>query len=236
MNVIIVEDSRLAREGLKSLLLNFPEINVVGEAEDADEGADLLASLSPDVVFLDIDMPGKNGFEMLSELDVSPPVIFTTAFSEYAVRSFDFNTIDYLLKPIDPEKLSRAISKLKDTTNKVVNIEPTLNAESRLFIRDKDINYFVELEGIRRFESCGNYTRLFFGETSPFVYKSLSKVEDRLPKELFFRVSRQQIVNLKFIETLEEGISGAYVITMKGGEEVSVSRNRSSQLRDLFSL
>ncbi len=236
MNIIIVEDSRLAREGLKSLLLNFPEINVVGEAEDADEGADLIASLSPDVVFLDIDMPGKNGFEMLSELESSPPVIFTTAFSEYAVRSFDFNTIDYLLKPIDPEKLSRAINKLKDCTDKTVNIEPSLNAGSRLFIRDKETNYFVELDSVRRFESCGNYTRLFFGEASPFVSKSLSKVEERLPAELFFRVSRQQIVNLKFIETLEEGVSGAYVITMKSGEEVSVSRNRSSQLRDLFSL
>lgn len=236
MKAIIVEDSRLAREGLKVLLSVFPEIELVAEAEDADEGAELITRLSPDVIFLDIDMPGKNGFEMLSELDSSPQVIFTTAYSEYAVRSFDFNTIDYLLKPIDPEKLSRAISKLKDIANSEVIAESALSETSRLFIRDKDKNYFVGLDSIRRFESCGNYTRLFFDKSSPFVYKSLSRIEQRLPGHLFFRVSRQQIVNVKFIETLEEGVSGAYVITMVGGEEVAVSRSRSSQLRDLFSL
>lgn len=236
MKALIVEDSRLAREGLKALLAAHENIELVGEAEDAEEGEVLISQHKPDVIFLDIDMPGKNGFEMLSSLDVSPQVIFTTAYSEYAVRSFDFNTVDYLLKPIEPERLARAIEKLQKKALSDQPPEPVLDENSRLFVRDKDQNYLVEIAEIRKFESCGNYTRLFFGKDSPFVYKSLSRVELRLPAQMFFRVNRQQIVNLKFVSTVEEGISGGYILFLTDGEEVSVSRSHSARLRELFAL
>ncbi len=236
MKAIIVEDSRLAREGLKALLSVFSDIDVVGEAENADEGEVLILNTQPDVVFLDIDMPGRSGLEMLSDLAYSPSIVFTTAHSEYAIRSFDFNTVDYLLKPIDPERLDRAIQKLRRISLDSREENGDLKENSRLFVRDKEGSYLVELSSIRYFESCGNYTRLYFGNASPFVYKSLRKVEHRLPTETFFRVSRQHIVNLVFVEAMEESVSGGYTLTLKGGEKVSVSRAHSSRLREIFSL
>lgn len=236
MKAVIIEDSRLAREGLKKLLKKFSSIDILGEAEDADQGVELIGNHKPDVIFLDIDMPGKNGFAMLSELSYDPQVIFTTAYSEYAVRSFDFNTIDYLLKPINPERLAKAIQKLNDMQELNQQDDNRLNANSKIFIKDSNENYFVTLSKIRRFESCGNYTRVYFDDIAPFVYKSLSKVEERLPEDMFFRVNRQQIINLRYVKTMEDGVAGNYVIRMDDGEEVAASRNQSSRLRALFSL
>ncbi|MFL0804676.1 MAG: LytTR family DNA-binding domain-containing protein [Agarilytica sp.] len=236
MKAIIVEDSRLAREGLKAQLAVFSDIDVVGEAENADEGESLILNVRPDVVFLDIDMPGRSGLEMLSDLACSPSIVFTTAYSEYAIRSFDFNTVDYLLKPVDPGRLGRAIQKVRRISQDSHDESAELNEKSRLFVRDKETSYLVELSRIRYFESCGNYTRLYFDDAAPFVYKSLSRVERRLPSDSFFRVSRQHIVNLVFVETMDESVSGGYTLTLKGGETVSVSRAHSSRLREIFSL
>ena len=236
MRAIIVEDSRLARQGLKKQLLEHPVIEVVGEAENADDAIEIINQQSPDVLFLDIHMPGKDGFEMLLDLPYCPRIIFTTAYMEYAIRSFDFNTVDYLLKPIRPERLAIAIDKLLASQDKTVFNEDKLNEDSQIFVKDGDNTFLIGISEVRYFESCGNYTKVFFGDDAPFIYKSLSKIERRLPDALFFRVNRQQIINLKWVERIEEGISGGYSVTLKSGEEIQVSRNHSSRLKNLYSL
>lgn len=236
MRAIIVEDSRLARQGLKKQLLKHPVVEVVGEAENADEAVDIINQLAPDVLFLDIHMPGKDGFEMLLDLPYCPRIIFTTAYMEYAIRSFDFNTVDYLLKPIRPERLAIAIDKLIASQDTTVFSEDKLGEESQIFVKDGDDSFLVEVADIRYFESCGNYTKVIFTEESPLIYKSLSKIERRLPDAMFFRVNRQQIINLKWVERVDEGVSGGYNLTLKTGEEIQVSRNHSSRLKNLYSL
>lgn len=235
MKAIIVEDSRLAREGLKKLLLAHPAIEVVGEAQDADEAETMIEELKPELVFLDIHMPGKNGFDLLDKLKDSPRVIFTTAYSEYAIRSFDFNTVDYLLKPISPERLSKALAKL-EVEEEPEEAEHKLENGSQIFIKDGDRSWLVELSKVRRFECIGNYTRVFFDEEKPFIYKSLVKIEKRLPENTFFRANRQQIVNLKFVQAMEDSDTGTYALQLSDGTRVKVSRNHSARLKSLFSL
>ncbi len=237
MKAVIVEDSRLAREGLKKLIAVHPEIEIQGEARDAEEGEALIEKIKPDLVFLDINMPGKDGFEMLDRLKNCPKVIFTTAYSEYAIRSFDFNTVDYLLKPISPERLQQAIEKLHaNEARDADENEHRLEENSQIFVKDGEQSWLVELSKIRRFECVGNYTRLYFDDEKPFIYKSLIKIENRLPDRSFFRANRQQIVNLKFVESLEESPSGSYLLKLKDGVQVKVSRNHSARLKTLFSL
>lgn len=235
MKAIIVEDSRLAREGLKKLLSAHPAIEIVGEAQDADEAEVMIEELKPELVFLDIHMPGKDGFELLDKLKSSPRVIFTTAYSEYAIRSFDFNTVDYLLKPVSPERLAKALEKL-DVSREQDEANHKLDENSQIFVKDGEHSWLVELNKIRRFECVGNYTRLFFDEQKPFIYRSLIKIEHRLPERSFFRANRQQIVNLKFVESLDDSIAGSYVLNMSDGTVVKVSRNHSARLKALFSL
>lgn len=235
MKAIIIEDSRLAREGLKKMLQAHPSIAVVGEAPDAEEGEALISELRPDLVFLDINMPGKNGFELLDNLKHCPRVIFTTAYSEYAIRSFDFNTVDYLLKPINPERLARALDKL-EAENNLEEVQHKLEESSQIFVKDGERSWLVELGKIRRFECIGNYTRLFFDDERPFIYKSLAKIEKRLPEAAFFRANRQQIVNLKYVQSMEDTETGTYVLKLSDGTHVKVSRNHSARLKSLFSL
>lgn len=236
MRAIIVEDSRLARQGLRKQLQQHPVIEVVGEAENADDAIEIINELNPDVLFLDIQMPGKDGFELLLDLAFCPRIVFTTAYMEYAIRSFDFNTVDYLLKPIRPERLAIAVEKLMASQDRTVFSEDKLKEDSQIFIKDNDNTFLVDVVDIRLFESCGNYTRAHFSEQCPFIYKSLSKIERRLPETLFFRVNRQQVINLKWVDRVVEGVSGNYELVLKTGEEIQVSRNHSSRLKNLYSL
>src|SRR4029078_2387046 len=113
MKAIIIDDERLARTELRKLLQDFPEIEIVDEASNAEEGIQKIENLNPDLIFLDIQMPGKTGFDMLSELDHAPQVIFTTAYDEYALKAFEVNALDYLLKPVEPRRLADAVEKLR---------------------------------------------------------------------------------------------------------------------------
>jgi len=229
MKAIVVEDSRLAREGMLKLLGEFPELTIVGSA-------DHLEKEHPDVLFLDIHMPGESGFDLLEKLDYSPKVIFTTAYSEYAYRSFDFNPIDYLLKPVSQERLADAIQKLNiDEPVRVSNDEP-LEITSKIFIKDGDECHLVTLSSIRYFESCKNYVRVFFDQQNAFVKKALSSIETRLPPRHFFKVSRQYIVNLFEIQAIHEGIGDGYELTMSDGKKIAVSRRNAVELKKLLSL
>ncbi len=236
MKAIVVEDSRLAREGMLKMLASFSELNVVGSADHPKTALSLIDKEHPDVLFLDIHMPGESGFDLLEKLDYAPKVIFTTAYSEYAYRSFDFNPVDYLLKPVSQEQLAQAIQKLNiDEADNKPQEEP-LEITSKIFIKDGDDCHLVTLSSIRYFESCKNYVRVFFDQQSAFVKKALSSVEARLPARHFFKVSRQYIVNLFEIEAINEGIGDGYELTMSDGKTIEVSRRNAAELKKLLSL
>ena len=235
MKVIVVEDSRLARDGLLRMLNGFPELDVVGSADHPESARTLIEEKHPDALFLDIHMPGESGFDLLEKLDYAPKVIFTTAYSEYAYRSFDYNPIDYLLKPISPERLAEAIQKLN--VPEAPDSEPAepFEINSKIFIKDGDDCHLVTLSTIRYFESCKNYVRVFFDDRNAFVKKALNTIEKRLPSRRFFRVSRQHIVNLYEIDAINENVGDGYELTMSDGKVLEVSRRNAAELKKLLS-
>ena len=242
MRAIIIDDERLARTELKKLLQDFPEIEVVDEAANAEEGIAKIDSLHPDLVFLDIQMPGKTGFEMLSELDRAPHVIFTTAYDEYALKAFEVNALDYLLKPIEPKRLADAVQKLNVAETKDNHIAPEnfnrsiLSEEDQVFVKDGERCWFVKLSDIRLFESVGNYAKVFFGPNKPLILKSLNALEERLDQKVFFRANRKHIVNLRLIEKIEPYFNGGLLLELKGSEKIEVSRRQTVKFKEMMSL
>ena len=195
MKALIIDDERLARKELTNLLQEYPEIDIVGEAVNAEDALEKINSLKPDLLFLDIQMPEKTGFELLESLDNVPEVIFTTAYDEYALKAFDFNALDYLLKPIEPDRLKDALNKLfkRVQPEEVGETEDKkLGPNDRVFVKDGDKCWFVKLENIRLFESDGNYIKIYFDNFKPMIHKSLNALDERLDDRSFFRASRKQ--------------------------------------------
>jgi two-component system LytT family response regulator len=242
MRAIIIDDERLARSELKKLLQDYPEIEVIDEAMNADEGISKIESLHPDLIFLDIQMPGKTGFDMLGELDRTPHVIFTTAYDEYALKAFEVNALDYLLKPVEPKRLADAIQKLhiaetKELNHVSENTNQSLLSESdQVFVKDGERCWFVKLNEIRLFESVGNYAKVFFGANKPLILKSLNALEERLDPKTFFRANRKHIVNLRMIDKIEPYFNGGLLLDLKGGEKIEVSRRQTVKFKEMMSL
>lgn len=230
---LVVEDSRLARKELLHLLADIGTFDQILEAEDADVARQLLKDEDPDVLFLDIHLPGQNGFDLLESMDQIPHVIFTTAYDEYAIKAFEYNAIDYLMKPIKRDRLEQAIQKLNLNLPKDKKIR---SAQQQVFVKDGDRCWFVKLEEIRMFESVGNYSRVYFQEEKPLIHKSLNYLEKTLDGDVFFRVNRQQIINLQHIDSLDTWFSGKLKIRLRNGEEVEVSRRQSNRIKSMFSL
>ncbi len=242
MRTIIIDDERLARTELKKLLQEFPEIEVVDEAANADEGIAKIDNLHPDLIFLDIQMPGKTGFDMLSELDRAPHVIFTTAYDEYALKAFEVNALDYLLKPIEPKRLADAVQKLhmaeareNHITTENIN-QSILSVDDQVFVKDGERCWFVKLSEVRLFESVGNYAKVFFNSNKPLILKSLNALEERLDQKTFFRANRKHIVNLRMIEKIEPYFNGGLLLELKGGEKIEVSRRQTVKFKEMMSL
>ena len=240
---LIIDDERLARNELKRLLQEYQEIEIIGEAANADEAHKLILELSPDLIFLDIQMPAKTGFDLLSELDRLPFVIFTTAHDEFALKAFEVNALDYLLKPIDPQRLSDAVQKLMITderevlaTEDKVEGRSFLSESDQVFVKDGEKCWFVKLSDIRLFESVGNYARVFFGPNKPLILKSLNSLEERLDQRTFFRANRKHIVNLRMIEKVEPFFNGGLLLEIKGGEKIEVSRRQAVRFKEMMSL
>jgi two-component system, LytTR family, response regulator len=240
---IIIDDERLARNELKKLLQDYPEVEVIAEAANANEGLQKVEELQPDLIFLDIQMPGKTGFDMLTELDRAPHVIFTTAYDEYALRAFEVNALDYLLKPVEPKRLADALQKLEHAEEKesVISESPavnrgTLGEADQVFVKDGERCWFVKLGDIRLFESVGNYAKVFFGPNKPLILKSLNALEERLDEKVFFRANRKHIVNLRMIEKVEPYFNGGLLLEIKGGEKIEVSRRQAVKFKEMMSL
>ncbi|MGZ4054212.1 MAG: LytR/AlgR family response regulator transcription factor [Bacteroidia bacterium] len=240
MKAIIIDDERLARQELKNLLTPYPEIEIVGEANNAETAIESIKQLKPDVIFLDIQMPGKNGFELLEEISGVPEVVFVTAYDEYAIRAFEVNALDYLLKPVQSNRLAETVKKIlnKDASDKHEVKEQTmpLNDNDQVFVKDGEKCWFVKLSDIRLFESEGNYVRMHFDKNRPLILRSLNNLDERLNNRTFFRASRKHIVNLKWVESIENWFNGGLMVKLKGGEQVEISRRQAAKLKDMMSL
>jgi two-component system, LytTR family, response regulator len=241
---IIIDDERLARNELKKLLQEFGEIEVIDEAANVQEGIEKIEQHNPDLIFLDIQMPGKTGFDLLEELERSPKVIFTTAYDEFALKAFEVNALDYLLKPVEPRRLSDAIHKLHQEEsrepsvngNGVVTRTGLLGEEDQVFVKDGERCWFVKLNEIRLFESVGNYAKVFFGPNKPLILKSLNALEERLDEKVFFRANRKHIINMRWIEKIEPYFNGGLLLELKGGEKIEVSRRQTVKFKEMMSL
>jgi len=237
IKAVIVEDSRLARNELKELLKSHADIELLGEAGNVDQGFELIQDTSPDLLFLDINMPEKDGFALLEMLDEVPITIFTTAFDEYAIKSFEYNALDYLLKPISQKRFDQAM--VKATTKlegKRVSSSKKLDESSQIFIKDGEKCWLVKIGDISHFEIVGNYSRVFFQGERPMLYRSLNQIEEKLPEASFFRANRQQIVNTHFIKHVVPWFNGKLKLTMKNDDEIEVSRRQSYLFKDKMSL
>ena len=222
MKTLVIDDSRLARNELKRLLKEFDNIQIVGEAASVDEAIEKIAELKPELIFLDIQMPGKTGFDLLEELELVPEVIFSTAYDEHALKAFEYNALDYLVKPVEKNRLAGAIAKVFEKREKLERTdgdENKLTLNDQVFVKDGDRCWFVQLSEIRLFEVSGNYTTVYFDKSKPMITRTLNYLETRLDDKTFFRANRQQIINLKWIERIEPWFSGSLRIYMKGGED-----------------
>ncbi len=234
IKTLIVDDSRLARKELKHLLDAYPHISVTGEADSGPSALSWLAENHIDVLFLDIQMPGMDGFELLQQLDHIPQVIFVTAFDQYAIKAFEHNALDYLQKPIEPTDLQRAIERIKPA-EQTTNSNKKLSQGDQVFVKDGEQCWFVDVAKIRLLEVDGNYSTLYFDDQHPMLPKTLNHLAERLDPELFFRANRNQLINLKHIKNIEPWVQGIR-IELSGGEKVELSRRQTQRFKELMSL
>ncbi|CAN5427945.1 LytTR family DNA-binding domain-containing protein [soil metagenome] len=256
LRAAIIDDETNAREALANLLqLLCPEVDICGEAKNVDLGIELIKREHPDLIFLDIQMPGKTGFDLLSSFEkVDFGVIFTTAYQEYAIRAFRFSAIDYLLKPIDPDELQTAVEKSKSQVGSVnplqlqilqEQLDTPQNQSLRLVQRKKNDNqrialptaegiHFVQMTDIIQCESLGSYTKFHLTKGPAIIVSRLLKeYEEILDNYYFFRVHQSNIINLEHIKRYVKGDGGQ--VWMSDNTEIEVSRRRKDEFLTLLS-
>lgn len=234
---IIIDDERLAREEVKRALEKYQEFEIIGEASHVDEAITLIEDLHPDLLFLDIHMPGKSGFDLLEELTNVPDVVFTTAYDQYAVKAFEMNALDYLVKPLRDERFSKTIEKVKEELSNRVKLEPTtLPMHQKIFIKDGEKCYFIPLTDIHFIESLENYARLYFGSNKAMIKRSLNLLAEKLDPKVFFRVNRSQMINIHYIKEIYPYFNNKLQILLTTGEKVEVSSRQSVKFKNWNSL
>lgn len=243
MRTVVVDDERLARKELISMLKAYDEIEIIGECSNADEAIFFINQNKPDLIFLDIEMPEKNGFEVIKNIDKNANVIFVTAYNDYAIKAFEVNATDYLLKPVDPERLKESMQKLlqdEGPEEETFNLQERglLGSDDRVFIKDGEKCWFIKVEDIRMFESEGNYIKVYFDKFRPLILKSLNSLEEKLDQRLFFRANRKYIVNLRFIKHIENWFNGGLQITLDDANatKIEISRRQAVKFKALMSL
>lgn len=239
LRVLIVDDARLARQELHTLLSALPWVQCVGEADDVPAAREAIAALAPDLVLLDVQMPSGSGFDVLEGLETVPAVVFVTAYDTYAVRAFQTNALDYLVKPVEAPRLLEALERARERNagaSGAPALRSTLAAQDQVFVREGERCWFVAVSEIRRLVVDGNYTRLWFRDQNALLTRSLSALEARLPQELFFRANRNTLVNLRRIRGIVPSIGDGYDLTLEDGSEVEVSRRQARELRERMAL
>ncbi len=243
MKILAVDDDETILD-LLSEALTLQGHERIARARSAHEALGIVAATTVpfDCLLLDIQMPGKTGFDMLAELERAPQVIFTTAYDEFALRAFEVNALDYLLKPVEPRRLADAVQKLQQGEVRELNRQPAefvnnsiLTDSDQVFVKDGERCWFVKLSDIRLFESVGNYAKVFFGPNKPLILKSLNALEERLDEKVFFRANRKHIVNLRMIEKIEPYFNGGLLLELKGGEKIEVSRRQTVKFKEMMS-
>jgi two-component system LytT family response regulator len=234
---VIIDDERLAREEVKRALKSYPEFKVIGEASHVDEAKTLIEALNPDIIFLDIHMPGKSGFDLLEELSTVPEVVFTTAYDQYAVKAFELNALDYLVKPLRDERFSKTIEKVKSELAKKEEVKAdVLPMNRKIFIKDGEKCYFIPLSEIHFIESLDNYARLYFGNQKAMIKRSLNLLEEKLDSTVFFRVNRSQMINTHYIKEIHPHFNNTLHITLTTGEKLEASSRQSVKFKNWNSL
>ncbi len=231
---LLIDDEYLALAELKHMLGKYPEIEVAGIAQDWQTALEKMKEHKPDLIFLDISMPEKNGFELLSLLDETPQVIFVTAFDQFAIKAFEVNALDYLLKPVNTGRLEEAIRKVKKTIEQTSQKPDTLPIHKRIFIKDGEQCFFVALSDIILLESAGNYVKVFFGNKKPMLHRSLNYMENRMPETYFFRASRQHIINTAFVKDIEPWHNNTLRVTMTNGMQIDISQRQSVKFKEVM--
>ncbi len=225
IRIIIVDDERTARDEVKRLLDSFPDFEIAGEARNADEAKALIESLHPDLIFLDIQMPEKSGFDLLESLDKVPQVIFTTAYDQYAVKAFEVSALDYLMKPIREERFAKAVEQARSKLAKP--------GGDQIFVKDRQQYHFVSWDKVYLIESMDNYARLFFDGKKVFLKSSLNQLEEKLDAAIFFRINRAQIINMQFIQNIAIASNGRLKITLNTGDVLEVSERQSVRFKNM---
>ena len=232
IKVVIIDDERLAREEIKRALQFYEDFVLIGEAENADDAKILIETEMPDLIFLDIQMPEKSGFDLLESLDNVPAVLFITAYDQYAIQAFEVNALDYLMKPIREERFAKAIQKIRDTINMKSSLNDSLAKDRKIFIKDGEKRFFIQLDEIYLIESLENYTRLFFQDKKALQRRSLRQWEEMLDKNIFFRINRTEIINTQYIQEVKTTIGGRLEVKLKTGELLEVSNRQSARFRN----
>lgn len=232
MRALVIDDEPLARRELRRLLVPFDWVHVVGEASDIGEAREGIDALHPALIFLDIQMPGGNAFDLLAELEWTPRVIFTTAYDQYALKAFEVSALDYLLKPIEPHRLAIALGKLRRAQESgAADAGDDIQPLEQLFVRDGPRCWFVLLREVAVISAEGNYARLHWGNARPLIGRSLLAVERKLDPRRFFRANRQQIIDLDFIQSVEAGLGGRLHVQLRDGPEIEISRRQARLFR-----
>lgn len=225
IKVIIIDDERLAREEMKRHLSRCEDVDIVAEAENADEAAAMIGRHLPDIIFLDVQMPGRSGFDLLESLENVPEVIFTTAFDSYAVKAFEINAMDYLVKPIRQERFAKALIKARE------KFADRIKADTTLFVKEGERFYRIQTKDIHLIDSAGNYVALYFKDKKVLIKRSLNQLEKTLDTTSFFRVNRTSIINCNYINTMTPLPGGRLSIHLKNGNIITASSRQSAALK-----
>ncbi len=231
---LIIDDERLARKDLISLLRIHDNISVVGEADDVPSASQAIEKLNPDVIFLDIQMPGDSGFDLLEKTDVDAHIIFVTAYDEYAIRAFEVNALDYLLKPVNPDRLAKALEKLEFQEQDLPARIRKLNYDDRLFLMIGKHFKFLKVNTILCVSAAGDYSEVWTSEGNKgLTHKSMKEWEARFPAQHFIRIHRSTIINMEFVDRVEEWFNYSFRVYLKGIEEPYViSRRYAAKLKE----
>jgi two-component system, LytTR family, response regulator len=239
---LIIDDEKLARELLTEFLESFPQIEVIGECSKGTEAVEQINKLKPDLIFLDVQMPGMNGFDVLDEIEHEPYVIFTTAYDQYAIKAFERNAVDYVLKPLDQERFKLAVDRaLKQKKMEEGNIEGLLDSlrtvnprttyDSHVFVQKSEKLFNLPVEDIIYLEASGDYT-VISTKNDQFVSSSgIGKLEELMNPDIFIRVHRSTIINVNSLKEIERHFNGGMVVKMQNGKSFPVSRTYAKLIR-----
>jgi two-component system LytT family response regulator len=247
MRTLIIDDERLARKELITLLSEYTEIEIIGECDSAASAIESIKTLKPDLVFLDVQMPEKTGFDVMNEVgEDKPEVIFVSAYDNYALKAFEINALDYLLKPLDPVRLDNTLKELADrigvnkkeasSEDATSTSQDKLTEDDQIFLKDGEKCWYTKLSDIRYFQSEGNYVKVFFNDHKPMILKSLNTLEERLDSKIFFRTNRKFIVNLRWVCDVETWFNGGLRLELRDGTKIEVSRRQATKFKELKSL